>query len=422
MSHRRHTSLPKKKSYRSRCKDRRYESNSSSSSDFSRSRKSSVSRDSDNISLSDKEEQNFLSELQAVGQSINQNTSKQNSGNGNSNDNNTLSSESKKCLKDLFGEYASVKKTEKRIGLNLMTLRKKLLKTVYVPRHLVFYHVFLKRRKSGLFFPTSEETEEFLQVPPLDKLLESCLIKNYGAKGSFTKNNSRSLVTQPCKKIEHIAYKGQQASRMGIIMTSYVQQSLATLLDLLVEDNWDKDKVITNVKNVFAMTTQQLDQFGRTGAFHHIIRRTAAMTDSKLYELDDAIDLANIPLSGKGVFGPDFDTFLKDRKEKKKQIDEIIPDFKKKDNKRKLHSDTRSKVKKRDMIISHRMIIKDKVHLLALEILFGTTESRKKMTTNSTTNRVNLDSLQVQRNQSTAPRSRGDWENQMTRFLETGSI
>ena len=92
------------------------------------------------------------------------------------------------------------------------------------------------------------------------------------------------------------------------------------------------------MKNVFSMTTKCLDQIGRAGAFHHIVRRTATMSDTALYELDDALEFSNLPLSGEGVFWPGLENLLKTRKEKKKQIEDLVPDFQKKTTKQKAES------------------------------------------------------------------------------------
>ena len=87
------------------------------------------------------------------------------------------------------------------------------------------------------------------------------------------------------------------------------------------------------------MSTKGLDQISRSGAFHHIVRRTVAMTDTALCDLSDSKDFSNLPLTGEGVFGSGLETLLKSRKEKKKQLDEMLPELKKKDRKRRLSPD-----------------------------------------------------------------------------------
>ncbi|KAL4223434.1 hypothetical protein ACF0H5_016905 [Mactra antiquata] len=78
------------------------------------------------------------------------------------------------------------------------------------------------------------------------------------------------------------------------------------------------------------MATKGLDQIGRAGAFVHIIRRTSAMTDTALYELSDSSKFQNLPLTGDGLFGAELESLLKSRKEKMKQLDELVPEIAKK--------------------------------------------------------------------------------------------
>ena len=66
-------------------------------------------------------------------------------------------------------------------------------------------------------------------------------------------------------------------------------------------ENFSRDEGLDQIRNIFSMTTKCLDQIGRAGAFHHIIHRTVTMSDTSLYELDDALEIVNLPLSGEGV-------------------------------------------------------------------------------------------------------------------------
>ncbi len=82
-------------------------------------------------------------------------------------------------------------------------------------------------------FPLDEKTEKYLDVSSIDPLVESALIKRHGSKASFSKGNKGStLFSQPCKMIEKMAYRGQQAARLGIVMQLYTQQSLGCLLQI----------------------------------------------------------------------------------------------------------------------------------------------------------------------------------------------
>ena len=134
------------------------------------------------------------------------------------------------------------------------------------------------------------------------------MIKKHRRKVAFTKTG-KSLFSQPSKMIEKIAYRDQHAAHMDISMHMYMQQGLAALIQTLQSDDVNTDRAIQQVRDIFAISTKSLDQFGRTGAFHHIIRRQLAMTDTGLYDLDDSTELSNLPLSGDGIFGSVFNSF-----------------------------------------------------------------------------------------------------------------
>lgn len=252
-----------------------------------------------------------------------------------SNDN--LSEDTKKCLFDIFGEDAVVKKTVKKQGISIDKSQQEVLDSSLHCDTPNFLSAFSEENFD--LFPVDEDTEKFLQVPSLDTLIEGCLVKRHGSKALFTKQGkAKSLCNQPYKMIEKIAYKGQQASRFGIVIQLYIQQSLGNLLENLQMDteNFDKNKCISSVKDIFAMSTKGLDQLGRTAALHHVVRRTVSMTDSGLFELEDASQFTSLPLTSEGVFGNGLEALLKSRKEKKKQLDELVPDLRKRELKRKM--------------------------------------------------------------------------------------
>ena len=99
------------------------------------------------------------------------------------------------------------------------------------------------------------------------------------------------------------------------------------------------------------MSTKCLEQIGRTGAFHHIVRRCCTMTDTALYSLSDRDKFYDLPLSSEGVFGPGFATLLKDRKEQRKLVDDLldIPDLKKNYKSKSSSKDGHSSIKKQYM-------------------------------------------------------------------------
>ena len=259
--------------------------------------------------------------------------------------NKNLSASTRKCLYDIFGEDAGVKKTVKKVGIVIDQSQKDVLETSYRTSEPNFLTAFSEDNFD--LFPINEDTEKYLEVPSLDSLVDSCLVKRLGPKASFSKSKNKTLFTQPSKMIEKIAYKGQQAARFGIVMQLYIQQSLGNLVEHFQPDNFDKEEGLEQVKNVFSMTTKCLDQIGCAGAFHHIIRRTAAMSDTALYELDDRLEFSNLPLTGEGFFGSGLENLLKSRKEKKKQIEDLVPEVKKKVFKRKSESPSRTDDNKR---------------------------------------------------------------------------
>ena len=79
---------------------------------------------------------------------------------------------------------------------------------------------------------------------------------------------------------------------------------MGSLLNKPQSDNSNIDSAIQSVRDIFAMSTKALDQVGRGGAFHHIVRRKAAVSDTGLNNLRDVqAKVLYLPLTGEGVFG-----------------------------------------------------------------------------------------------------------------------
>ena len=74
---------------------------------------------------------------------------------------------------------------------------------------------------------------------------------------------------------------------MGIIITLYIQQALASLLQQLNQECSNLDSMTQTVRDSFSMSSKVLDQIGRTGAFHHFIRRKATINDMGLDSIKD---------------------------------------------------------------------------------------------------------------------------------------
>lgn len=251
------------------------------------------------------------------------------------NNNPQLSDMTKQCLFDMFGEDALVKNKPVKEGISLDDSQLKVLQNSFRCDKPNFLTAF--NEESVDMFPVDESCEKYLKVPSLDDLVDGCLTKRYGQKASFSKNKGKVLFTQPCKMVDKICFKGQHAARMGLVMQCYLQQGLGSLLTAIQADDLDKVSTVQKVKDVFAISTKVLDQLGRAGAFHHIARRAVAMTDTGLFEQHDSMEFTNLPLSGEGLFGPELELLLKARKEKKKQVDDLIPDVRR--PKRKPQSD-----------------------------------------------------------------------------------
>ncbi|KAJ8298498.1 hypothetical protein KUTeg_025029 [Tegillarca granosa] len=234
---------------------------------------------------------------------------------------NCISEVKTQSLTDIFGDDALAKKSDKDVGIKLDDAQREVLKGNWRSDSPNLITAFAEEYKE--LFPIESESEKFLQVPALDDLVEDTLIRRHGKKAGFIRN-ARHLYSQPYKMVEKTAYRGQQAAYLGIIINLYIQQGLASLMSVLKEDVCDMDQVRKQVRDIFAMSTKTLDQFGRCGAFHHIIRRQVTMTDTHLYEFDDLRRISNLPLNSEGVFGNNLENTLKVRREKHKNLDDLL--------------------------------------------------------------------------------------------------
>ena len=173
-------------------------------------------------------------------------------------------------------------------------------------------------------FKIDKEYEELLSVPSLDSIIDPLLKHKYGSKASF--KNGHSLYSTTYKNIEKEAYKGQCAARMSMMISMYVQQGLGTLLTMLQQKDLNLDLAIQSTKDIFAMASQNLDQAARAGAYHHLVRRKATVADTGLDKKIPDFDRWELPLSGDGVLGKDFEKKMKLRKEENKNIQDLFSD------------------------------------------------------------------------------------------------
>ena len=108
---------------------------------------------------------------------------------------------------------------------------------------------------------------------------------------------------------------------------SYLQQGLGSLMKSSSVPEPNIDKSVQTVSYLFDMSSKALDQIGRSGAYHHIIRHEAVVADTGLDTLKDIhVKVLDLPLR-QGVFGQGLEDKLKDRKEKKDQLSDLVPEL-----------------------------------------------------------------------------------------------
>ena len=241
-------------------------------------------------------------------------------------------------LSDLFGADSGLKQTSDT-GIRLDQSQIDILSNSWRCNDPEKLSAYKDEYKS--VFPVHESSMETLKVASLDDLLEPMLCHRHGNKNMKGWGKSRQLISQPLKAIESVAFQGQTAARFGLISVAYIQQALGSLLNKLQADTLNLDSAIQSVRDIFAMSSKALDQVGRTGAFHHIIRRKAAASDTGLNNLKEIQSkVLYLPLTGDGVFGSGMEQCLKKRKEHKEQLTDLAPEYSepKTDNSRKRKS------------------------------------------------------------------------------------
>ena len=72
-------------------------------------------------------------------------------------------------------------------------------------------------------------------------------------------SNMQELCFHIIGRTLRIAFKGQSAAQMGIIITLYIQQALASLLQQLNQESPNLDSMTQIVRNSFAMSSKVLD-------------------------------------------------------------------------------------------------------------------------------------------------------------------
>lgn len=240
-----------------------------------------------------------------------------------------VSENTQNVLSDIFGEDARTGKSSDSSGIMLDKSQSDTLSQSWRTEQPDKLTAYKENYKSN--FPLQEKTEEFLKIPSLDDIVETFLIKRFSTKACFKR--ARSLYTQHLKEIEKLAYQGQVAAKVGITVNLYMQQALRVLLEELKTDKPNIDLATQTVRDIFAMSTKTLDQLGRTGAFGHIIRRKATVVDMGLENVKDLYKQADLlPLSSEGVLGTAFETKLKNRQEKNKEMKHLLPELESRKN------------------------------------------------------------------------------------------
>ena len=242
-----------------------------------------------------------------------------------------LSIENQSILAELFGEEARPKSV-KKTGLCIESTQKEMLSTSWHTDRPDKLTAFQESTKDS--FPLDEDADVFLNVPSLDPLVETLLIKKHGSRKATFSKSGATLVTQPFKTIERTGYLGQVSAKIGLASLLYTQKALGGLLELLKGNDPNIDKAIQSVRDIFVISQRTLDQFARCGAFHHLIRRKATIADTGILDFLENTDL-NLPLSSDGLFGKGLEDLLQERKDRNKKIEELVPDLVKKSTKRK---------------------------------------------------------------------------------------
>ena len=84
------------------------------------------------------------------------------------------------------------------------------------------------------------------------------------------------------------------------------------------------DSAVQTVRDIYDMSTKTLDQVGRAGAFHHIVRRKASASDT-VKDVNTKIHC--LSLSDEGRFGKGLEEKLKQRKDQKEQLSDLLPEY-----------------------------------------------------------------------------------------------
>ncbi|CAG2218405.1 unnamed protein product [Mytilus edulis] len=230
---------------------------------------------------------------------------------------------SRDILGDIFGEDAKTKPDKSEAGIVLDQSQINILNQSWHCDNPLLLSTYKEEYRAS--FPVSDKSADILNLPKLDDITQTLLCKRHGPNAGKAHNK---LFSKPEKIFENMAFKGQSAARMGLIITAYMQQALGSLMEKLNDSEPNIDLLVQMVKDIFAMSVKSMDQTARTGAFHHLIRRKATLLDTGLEDITELNDkFLSLKLSSDGVLGKDFEEKLKNRSETNKQIKDLLPEL-----------------------------------------------------------------------------------------------
>ncbi|CAC5418226.1 unnamed protein product [Mytilus coruscus] len=226
-------------------------------------------------------------------------------------DKDSLSTEnvSRDILGDTFGEDAKTKPDKSEGGIVLDQSQINILNQSWHCDNPLLLSTYTEEYRAS--FPVSDKSTDILNLPKLDDITQTLLCKRHGPKAGKAHNE---FFSQPEKTFENMAFNGQSAARMGLVITAYMQQALGSSMEKLNDSEPNTDLLVLMVKDILAMSVKAMDQTARTGAFHHLIRRKATLLDTGLKDITELNEkFLSLKLSSDGVLGKDFEEKLKNR-------------------------------------------------------------------------------------------------------------
>ncbi|CAC5366751.1 unnamed protein product [Mytilus coruscus] len=124
---------------------------------------------------------------------------------------------SRDILGDIFGEDAKTKPGKSEGGIVLDQSQINILNQSWHCDKPLLLSTYKEEYRAS--FPVSDKSADILNFPKLDDISQTLLCKRHGPKAGKTHNK---LFSQPEKTFENMAFKGQSAARMGLVITAYM--------------------------------------------------------------------------------------------------------------------------------------------------------------------------------------------------------